>query len=387
MPLKDPITRKIIARLDRIDRQVLEQHLTELAETNQLYCDLLTELPEGVILLDAGGAIQWLNNAALDLTGLPAGTMKRGQRWVEDLPDPALAAFLRRFLPAVERKTVETLSILRPRERHLRFIFIPVKNGGGATTAIWIADQTRAENESLERERFLRLEDLMNLTAGIAHEIGNPLNALSIHMQLLKKEAKALAGKNAENFSSRLQIMESEIKRLDQIIRSFLKATRRPPLRLNVENLNDLLEEVIAVIEPEAKRGKVTIEFQDDKKLPPFLMDRARLYQALLNLIKNGIEAMPQGGRLLLRLTHRERLAALRIEDKGVGIREEDMQHIFSAFYTTKSKGTGLGLMSVLETISEHGGKIDVSSKPGKGTVFTLYLPLRMPKLQIPKAP
>ena len=179
--------------------------------------------------------------------------------------------------------------------------------------------------------------------------------------------------------------MESEIKRLDQIIRNFLKATRRQPMRLNLEHLGRLIEEVLLVLKPEADLANVVLEFQDDKKTPAFLMDRPRLYQALLNLVKNGIEAMPSGGKIRLQLTHRGRLAALRIEDSGMGIHEENLPLIFNAFYTTKKTGTGLGLTSVLQAVSEHGGKVEVASKVGKGTVFTIYLPLRTPKLQISK--
>lgn len=384
MPPKNPITQKIISRLDQIDRKVLESHLTDLAETAQTYRDLLEELPEGVLLLDGEGAISWMNSAARDISGLPLSALSRRKNWLDQVEDQALAAFLGRRLKSPPRKSTESLSIFRPRERFLRMTWIPLSSEEKAGTAVLMADHTQEHEKAFEKERLARLEDLMSLTAGIAHEIGNPLNALSIHIQLLKKEARDK--KKDGNFDERLAVMESEIRRLDSIIKSFLKATRRTPLRLHQESLNLLLEEVIAVMRPEAEQSKVWIEFEGDKKIPDFLLDRGRLYQALMNLIKNGIESMPKGGRLHLRLTHKDRLAALRIEDQGNGIRDEDMPHIFQAFYTTKQQGTGLGLMSVAQAVSEHGGKIDVSTRLGKGTVFTIYLPIRTPKLQLPKA-
>lgn len=382
---KDPLTRKIIDRLDRIDPKVLEQRFTDLSDTCDLYLGVLEEAAEGVLLINRSGALEWLNKAAIDLLGLPVSILKLKSKWLQELPDPALGTLMKSNLAKLTEKKTESISVLNPRERRLRLSFIPTMSKH-TTAAILITDQTAGHSYNVERERVSRLEDLMNLTAGIAHEIGNPLNALSIHMQLLKKEAQALSLKNSGGFETRLQIMESEIKRLDQIIRSFLKATRRQPMKLNLENLGKLIDEVLLVLKPEADHAKVVLEFQDDKKIPPFLLDRSRLYQALLNLIKNGLEAMPTGGKMRLQLTHRGRLAALRIEDTGMGIREENLPLIFNAFYTTKETGTGLGLTSVLQSISEHGGKIDVASKPGKGSVFTILLPIRTPKLQISKA-
>jgi len=385
MPPKDPLTRKIIDRLDRIDRKVLEQRFTDLSDNCDLYLEVLEEAAEGIVLIHRTGALEWLNKAAIDLLGLPVSILKFKTKWMQELVDPALNELIKSHLAKLTEKKIDSVSVLNPRERRLRLVFIPLASKH-TTAAIFVMDQTAGHSKSLERERVARLEDLMNLTAGIAHEIGNPLNALSIHMQLLKKEAQALSLKNSGGFEARLQIMDSEIKRLDQIIRNFLKATRRQPMRLNLESLGRLIEEVLLVLKPEADHARVTLDFQDDKKIPSFLIDRSRLYQALLNLVKNGIEAMPKGGKIRLALTHRGQLAALRIEDTGAGIREENLPLIFDAFYTTKDHGTGLGLTSVLQAISDHGGKIDVASKPGKGTVFTLYLPIRTPKLQISKA-
>jgi len=385
MPPKDPLTRKILDRIDRIDRKVLEQHFTDLSDTCALYLEVLEESAEGVLLVNRTGSLEWLNKAAIDLLGLPVNILKTKTRWMAELSDTTAQNAIKKNLAGLTEKRAEAVSVLYPRERRLQFYFIPLSSKFTGS-AVLITDQTAEHSKSFERERIARLEDLMDLTAGIAHEIGNPLNALSIHMQLLKKEAQALALKKNSGFEDRLQIMESEIKRLDQIIRNFLKATRRQPMRLNLESLGRLVEEVLLVLKPEADHANIILEFQDDKKIPAFMLDRTRLYQAFLNLIKNGIEALPNGGKMRIQLTHRGRLAALRIEDTGMGIREENLPLIFNAFYTTKETGTGLGLTSVLQSISEHGGKIDVASKPGKGTVFTVYLPIRTPKLQISKA-
>jgi len=384
MPLKDILTQKIIDRLDRIDRKVLEQRLVDLSDMCGVYREIFEEVSEGVLLVNGEGAIEWFNSRALDLLGLPVNLLSFKTKWVDEIADPSISALFKKNQKKIMSKKIETLSVLYPRERRLRITFLPI-SAAPRLFMIMISDQTAGYHRDVERERIARLEDLMRLTAGIAHEIGNPLNALSIHMQLLKKEAVSVDVKKKETLISRLDVMDSEIKRLDGIIKNFLKATRRPPARFQMGSLGRLVQEVLTVVRPEAELLGISIDFKDDQKLAPFHMDRSQLYQALLNLIKNAIEAMPSGGKLKLQLTHRGKLAALRIEDTGTGISDESMPLIFNAFYTTKDNGTGLGLTSVLQSISEHGGKIDVASKPNKGTVFTLYLPIRMPKLQISK--
>ncbi len=167
-------------------------------------------------------------------------------------------------------------------------------------------------------------------------------------------------------------------------MKNFLKATRKPPLRFRNEDLNAILSEALELMAPELEEKKIRVHFQPDPALPPFLMDRSRIYQIFSNLIKNAMEAMPRGGDLWISAAHKENAAIIRFKDTGSGINEKDLPHIFEAYYTTKEEGSGLGLMTVFSAVREHGGRIEVSSKPGKGTTFALLLPIRLAKLQLP---
>jgi len=219
----------------------------------------------------------------------------------------------------------------------------------------------------------------------VAHEIGNPLNAIQIHIGLLKDEISKLTKVRQNEFRRLTEVIASETRRLDQIVRSFLRATRRPPLRFRLESLNDILEEAVDFLRPEMTKRKTRPKITLDKKLPPFLLDRDRLHQTFINLIKNGMEAMPKGGTLNISTSLREKLCLVRFEDEGKGIEEQDLPHIFESYYTTKEEGSGLGLTQVYQTVREHGGRIDVKSTPEKGSIFTLVLPVRQERLSLPQ--
>ena len=384
MTFADPFTKKFIDHIDKIDRAQLEDYLRKLSQGAFFYRELLQEIPEGILILDDKARLLWMNKRAAEWLGIAW----RGEplaKWAAEIKDAGLAGLCKAGAFRTSARKVFEVTVLSPVEKHLRLAVLPLEEGDQVRTAVLIEDVTRQRAEEGERERLQRFESLAHLTAGIAHEIGNPLNALSIHLQLAQKNAAAVPEAQRKKFSGHLDIMASEINRLDGIIKNFLKATRKPPLHVKLENLNQLAEESLRVLAPEAKQMHVQIDFKKDPDLPDFLLDRERFYPVFLNLIKNALDAMPRGGKLKVAISHRDRLAAVRFEDTGVGIPESDLPHIFEAFYTTKTSGTGLGLMSVYQSVAEHGGRIDVSSKAGKGTVFTLYLPIRLPKLQLTK--
>ena len=184
-----------------------------------------------------------------------------------------------------------------------------------------------------------------------------------------------------------INVISSETRRLDEIIRDFLKATRRPPLRYKKDSVNDILDGVLKILRPEIIKVKVKIKASLEKRIPEFLMDRDRIHEAFVNLIKNAIEAMPKGGELRLSTRFREKVCYIAFQDEGAGVFPKDLPHIFEAYYTTKHEGSGLGLAQVDQVVREHGGRIDVKTEPGKGSIFTLILPIRREKLSLPGPP
>jgi signal transduction histidine kinase len=174
-----------------------------------------------------------------------------------------------------------------------------------------------------------------------------------------------------------LGVAKGEITRLDYIITQFLQALRPVPARLTLGDLNEVVRETVDLLRPEIDNRGVTLDSQLAPDLPAAPIDAGQMKQALVNLIKNAIQAMTKGGRLTLRTHQASEGVMVTIADTGGGIPQEKINRIFEPFYTTKKKGSGLGLMIVQRIIREHGGRIDLESRVQHGTTFRIWLPLR----------
>lgn len=382
MPQHTPFIHKLFTKLQRLDRQTLEVYLNDLAQANTQLHEILDQLTEGVVVTDASGKIILINNTALSWIG--SGSLSDSKTNLQEYAaDAELHQFLSRHLPKIRQRLVSDVKILTPRERHLRVMIQPLESS--QQNEVLILFQDISFQAQTEDPKHLRIEALASLAAGIAHEIGNPLNAIQIHLQLLQKASRELPETKQKNFEKALSVIQSETSRLDRIVRNFLKAARKPPLRFKADDLGKILEEAVRFLAPEMKSQKIRVELSIDKTIPPFLMDRERLHMVFINLLKNALEAMPKGGTIQISMSRKGNLVSILFKDEGHGIDPQDLPHIFEAYYTTKTEGSGLGLMTVYQVIQEHGGRIEVSSKPAKGSIFILHLPMRQPKLQLPQ--
>lgn len=375
---------RVLARIDRLDRQSIQGYLTGLVQQQKKLERILDEINEGVLVLNSEGIVKLANRQAFLWWGFQR-LFKNRSRVDELASDPIVKDFLQECLKRPFEASTAKIHVLSPREMFLGFLWLPFEFENEKEIILRIENLTDEKKLQDEETRIQQVEGLLRLAAGVAHEIGNPLNSIQIHTDLLKEETEKLPKTKQETMITHINVIASETRRLDQIVRSFLKATRQPSLRFRMENLNDILEEVVNFLRPELDRHKVRVKLTLDEDLPSFLFDRDRLHEAFMNLIKNAMEAMPKGGALILSTERKERLYILRIADQGIGINEKDLPHIFEAYYTTKPNGFGLGLAQVFQAVREHGGRIDVKSKLGKGSVFTLYLPIRHERLSLPQ--
>jgi signal transduction histidine kinase len=242
-----------------------------------------------------------------------------------------------------------------------------------------------------------KLVALGRLTAGIAHEVKNPLNAMMIHLELLRTKIKRAAVPKAEpvvvgglglaesrsperaetqDALQHVEIIESEIRRLDEVVQGFLKFSRPEDLRLQPVRVKDLFDEILPLIAPEAQKNNVRVEVHADPNAGWVNGDAAMLRQAFLNLAINGCQAMPNGGTLRMSSSAAARnRIQVRFEDKGIGIPAEHLSKIFDLYFTTKDHGTGIGLSMVYRIVQLHDGEVEVESTKGRGTTFRVLLP------------
>lgn len=241
-------------------------------------------------------------------------------------------------------------------------------------------EQPLASPERAERQK--QLAEMSKLTAGLAHELKNPLSTLKLNLQLLEEDLTALPGGAPQRSITRIATLKKEADRLREILDRFLRFAGRIELQSEVVSLNSLVEELVDFILPYAQAGGIRVHTSLAREDPKCRLDVHLFKQALLNLLLNAIQAMnmdgqekSRGGELLVQTVQGKERAIMYVSDTGVGIPPENMPHLFEAYFTTKKGGTGLGLPTTRRIIEEHNGHITVQSEPGKGTSFRVELP------------
>jgi two-component system sensor histidine kinase HydH len=226
--------------------------------------------------------------------------------------------------------------------------------------------------------------DVAAVAGSLVHEIKNPLSTLSINAQLLLEDWKDAREPRELRTVKRLKVMQGELARLTGIVESFLRFTERHELLLREGQLNDVIGELIEFIGPDAAKKNIQVRTRLDPDLEPFPFDRDLMKQVVLNLVLNAEQALePKGGGELILISRREegpdgRWAVFDCIDTGVGIPERVRERLFRLYFSTKPNGSGLGLATSKRIVEEHGGTIDVQSEPGKGSQFTIRLPMEI---------
>ena len=231
------------------------------------------------------------------------------------------------------------------------------------------ADLSKTEAQLIRSEK---LAALGQLAAGIAHEIRNPLTSINILIHSLASNLPSGTSQKED-----LKVIEEEIHRINEIVDQFLRfAKPAPPLLIKAEVVS-IVEETLQLLRPQIEKQGIIVQ-KEFQALPPILMDREQMKQVILNLLLNATQAMPKGGHLVLKghIPEGDRWINLSIQDSGVGIPNEDIRQLFDPFFSTKEGGVGLGLSIAHRIIDQHRGKIEVESEPGKGTLFTVWLPM-----------
>src|SRR5437870_2114110 len=218
-----------------------------------------------------------------------------------------------------------------------------------------------------------RLAALGRITAGVAHEVKNPLNSMRLWLENLKE---SLSAESDGASQQAVQVLDKEIDRLDAVVKRFLDFTRPMDIRLEQTQLAELLKEVLEFARPQLQKSNIQLAQLLPIDVPEVYVDRALLKQAVLNLVLNAAEAMPNGGQLRLVLSRRGEMAEISVGDTGKGIPLENRQKIFQLFFTTRPGGSGIGLASTFRIVQLLNGSIDFTSEVGRGTTFRIELPL-----------
>jgi two-component system, sporulation sensor kinase E len=367
---------KLLKRMDRLEPGEVQSVVLELMKEKGFLEKVFQTLQEGVILLGPEGAVTYVNQAACTFFGLKAEQVigqklqqgMRGLDWNELLKPGAVVS--------------RDLEVFYPENRYLNFYITSIDEEQPLGFVMLIRDVTETRKRTEQQLESERLNAFTLLAAGVAHELGNPLNSLTIHLQLLERRLKKL-GKSGDSVREHLDIATGEIKRMDTIISQFLAAIRPSKPQLQRSQIAELVQESVRFLKPELDQAKIKVKLDLRPDMPAMPLDADQMKQAIYNLIRNASQAMPKGGTLTISGSYTDFEVRLSFEDTGKGISAEQMGKLFQPFSTTRPTGTGLGLLIVRRIIREHGGEIDIESRVGQGTRVSLWLPLVERKVRL----
>jgi signal transduction histidine kinase len=410
--MKAGFLEKLIERLGRIGPEDVQNYFLRLAQEKGFLETVFNAIQEGIIVTDSKGRITYLNDAACALFGLEAG--EAIGKWL----DERVGGLDWRSLTQSSGPVSHDVEIFYPQNRFINFYVVPLVMeqretvaGGGDSGGIVadkqsggrpgstvpataeevghvmilrdITESRRNAQQTIESER---LNALRLLAAGVAHEIGNPLNSLHIHLQLMQRSVEKLNDGEKAELEQSIDVARSEVNRLDSIVTQFLKAIRPSRPQLRPENVNTIVEEAVRFFTPELQDREIVVEQELRSDLPLLQLDRDQMKQAFYNVIKNSVEAMHRHGTLRIRTDLADTHVIVRFVDTGGGMSAENLSRVFEAYFTTKPTGSGLGFLIVRRIVREHGGELSIESSEGKGLTVTIRLPFADKRIRMLEA-
>ena len=325
----------VLKHIDRLDASKLREQYRLLTEEVSFFEAMVRAMNEGVVFYDAGGNITYRNPAA------------------ETLPELAVP---------LGKASRSEMTVTYPEEKTLEVKTIPLDHG----TLAMIRDISAEKARTAEELESGATKSVCELAAGVAHEIGNPLNALALNIQMLERDPTD---------KESIDICKNQIRRLDGIIRGFLAALRPTKPNLMPGSPADPLKSCLATLRQQFVERRIRVTLDIPAALPPVAIDKDKMEQVFFNLIKNALEAMKDGGSIDIEIAADDQNVSTTFRDSGVGMTRDQLAHLFEPYRTSKDKGHGLGLMVSARIVRDHGGTIAAESRPGEGTSFIVSLP------------
>ena len=365
---------RVLNRIGELDSVNLQNFIQMISKEHRFLSSLFDSLQEAILVISPAHTVLYHNVAAQEFLGLPENASALPVEKL--LPGLNLNLLLSDSGLGSRKSMRQELELTYPEHRIVQMYALPIDRED-APYALILTDVTATMERAASVAESERSKAVSMLAAEVAHEIGNPLNSLYLHLQLLQRILKR-PEPNLADAAQEVAEARSEVERLDSIINQFLHALRPGKPVFEPLDLKSLVLDSLNFMRQEITDRKIQLEFYWGENVPLINGDANQLKQAFYNLTRNAMQAMPSGGKLMIRCSADDAFVMLSVSDSGCGIRPENMQKIFKPFFTTKNAGTGLGLMIVERIVCEHGGRLAVDSRENAGTTFTVSLPRRV---------
>jgi signal transduction histidine kinase len=376
--MKENKFEKLVEKLNSLDTRELHMLIRRLYSEQKACYKVFNLVSDGVLILSNRWAIEYGNCAANEIFELP--------NWQQPLDQcvPELS-FLKQSMQAHKESipfTIKELEIKYPSKKILNISGMHLSEHKNDLLILVIHDATAAKNLIDQRVESERFSTINLLASGVAHELGNPLNAIGLRLQLMQKQVTHVTADGGEQLQKSISVCREEIDRLDGVIENFLQAIRPQKLVLRPTNVEAVIDRVVNTLAPELLNRSISV-IKNFSATPLILADEKQLEQAFFNIIKNAMEASPNCSNILVRNELNATQLIVEFVDSGSGIEEEDMPKIAKPYFSTKKSGNGLGLMVVERILREHGAILTIESRPGLGTKIMIIFPVKDPSLPL----
>jgi PAS domain S-box-containing protein len=387
--------KRALKKLNKLTAEQTQELLISAAAEIDRLETVLDSLADGILVCDTNHHLVMANKFAERF--LPVSHSEQGSAPIWTLVrNEKLREFFEATLSGGDRVEEEEFDLeMKGIQRLFSISVLPlVRDHHVSGSLIHVADITEKRAKEARLRRMENLASLTTVAAGVAHEIKNPLGSISIHIQLMQKAMTASREmflhahpdgqdqigqypiKYFDILEKYISVVNEEVDRLNRIVVDFLFAVRPMNLDLREGDINALIGEMVDFVRYELEEAHIECIVEPAEDLPSIPFDERYMKQALLNLIKNAIAAMPGGGTLRIKTEQGDREVRIEVQDTGIGILQDNISKIFEPYFTTKETGSGLGLTLVFKIIREHQGEVTVQSKPGEGACFTIMLPV-----------
>ena len=376
---RNPLDR-VLGRLDDLDEVNLGILVQRLARERKLLETVFDVIRDGVLVLDEKGFLTYSNQQGRNLIGLKD---KHSEKINIRKASPEIARALgmdRAQDPSYPEVVMREMQISYPEVRQLRIYAVPIERsgsketeGGKAGLAVVMTDFTEELDDLNAKIESEKVSSIMDLAAGVAHELGNPLNSINIHLQLLQRNLKSM--EQDTKMQKSLHSCIKEVQRLDGIIAHFLKAIRPSDPDFKKINLLNIIEETVRLREKELNAKKISVSMEAGVREPMIHADAEQIKQVFFNVIGNAVDAVGENSTIRIVTGIDDHYVFAKIVDQGSGIKKEDISRVFEPYFTTKKTGHGIGMMIVHRIMRDHGGEVGIDSKEGSGTIVTLNFP------------